>query len=101
MDTNTTAAKDAATKPVQVFRRDALSVSIFANEATRDGKPVVFHKVTISKTYKKKDDEGFARTSSFEARANGITFSRCTNRCSRISWTRPKTVENTSSGASA
>ena len=68
MDTNTTAAKDAATKPVKVFRRDALSVSIFADEATRDGKPVIFHKVTISKTYKKKDDEGFSRTSSFESK---------------------------------
>ena len=66
MDTNTTAAKDAATKPVKVFRSDALSVSVFANEATRDGEPVVFHKVTISKTYKKKDGSGFARTSSFE-----------------------------------
>ena len=68
MDTNTTAAKDAATKPVKVFHRDALSVNIYANKATRDGKSVIFHKVTISKTYKKKDSEGFARTSSFEAR---------------------------------
>jgi hypothetical protein len=67
MDTNTTAAKEAATKPVKVFRRDALSVSIFANETTRDGKPAVFHKVSISKTYKKKD-EGFGRTTSFESK---------------------------------
>jgi hypothetical protein len=68
MEPTTTAAKEAATKPVQVFRRDALSVSVFANAATRDGKPSVFHKVTISKTYKKKDSDGFARTSSFEAK---------------------------------
>ena len=68
MEPTTPAAKEAATKPVQVFRRDALSVSVFANPATRDGKPSVFHKVTISKTYKKKDDEGFGRTTSFEPR---------------------------------
>lgn len=68
MESITPAAKEAATKPIQVFRREALSVSVFANEATRDGQPSVFHKVTISKTYKKKDAEGFGRTSSFEPR---------------------------------
>ena len=67
MDTNNTAAKEAA-KPVKVFKHEALSVSVFANEVMRDEKPSTFHKVTISKTYKKKDDEGFGRTSSFEAK---------------------------------
>jgi hypothetical protein len=68
MEPTTPAATDAASKPVQVFRRDAISVSIFANETLRDGKPAVFYKATISKIYKRKDSEGFARTSSFEAK---------------------------------
>ena len=67
MDTLNTDAKEAS-KPVQVFKRDALSISIFRNEVLRDGKPSVFYKSTIAKTYKKKDDEGFGRTSSFESK---------------------------------
>ena len=66
MESTTTLAKEATSKPVKVFRNDALSVSVFRNEVTRDGKPSAFHKVTIAKTYKRKDDEGFGRTSSFE-----------------------------------
>ena len=66
METVLTAAKDAA-KPVKVFKSDALSVSVFRNEALRDGKPSIFFKATISKAYKKKGGEGFGRTSSFEA----------------------------------
>ena len=67
MDTNTSKATEAS-KPVKVFTRDALSVSIFRNEVLRDGEPSVFYKATISKTYKKKDDEGFGRTSSYETK---------------------------------
>ena len=66
MDTNNSKATKAS-RPVEVFNRDALSVSIFRNEALREGEPSAFYKATISKTYKKKD-EGFGRTSSFEVK---------------------------------
>ena len=65
MDTNKSKVTEVS-KPVKVFTRDALLVSIFRNEVLRDGAPSVFHKATIAKTYRKKDDEGFGRTSSFE-----------------------------------
>lgn len=68
METTTKKASEADNKPVNVFRNGALSVSVFENSGTRDGKPSPFYKATISKVYKKKGDEGFARTSSFTAR---------------------------------
>ena len=53
MDTNKSKVTEVS-KPVKVFTRDALSVSIFRNEVLRDGEPSIFHKATISKTYKKR-----------------------------------------------
>lgn len=45
-----------AKKPLKVFRLEDVSVSVFANERTIDGRSVTFYNVSMSKTYKKGDE---------------------------------------------
>jgi hypothetical protein len=66
MDTNKkqeSAASDAANKPIKVYRLGDVSASVFANPRELDGRKVVFHSVTISRSYK--DGDEYKRTNSF------------------------------------
>lgn len=49
-------------KPVQVYRLRGISVSVFANQAQREGRESTYHKVSIQRTYK--DGEEFKTTTS-------------------------------------
>jgi len=38
-------------KPVKTFRLRGISVSVFANQAKSEGRDIVFHKVSVQRTY--------------------------------------------------
>jgi hypothetical protein len=71
MESTTATRKDApaakaANKPVKSFRLHGISVSVFANNVTIEGRERTFHKVTMSKSYR--DEEGNPqRTGSFDS----------------------------------
>ena len=45
-----------SSKPVKTFRLRGISVSVFANQAKSEGRDIVFHKVSVQRTYKDGDD---------------------------------------------
>ena len=55
-------SKPASVKPVVAFRLRGISVSVFANQATRDGRESTYHKVSLQRTYREGDE--FKTTSS-------------------------------------
>lgn len=51
-----------STKPVKIFRSRGVSAAVFPNQATVRGREVVFHKVSLQRTYK--DGDKYKTTSS-------------------------------------
>lgn len=49
-------------KPVHVFRLRGVTASVFANNAKHEGRDIVFHKVSLQRTYR--DEDEFKTTSS-------------------------------------
>lgn len=39
-------------KPIKVFRLRGVTASVFANQATSDGRDITFHKVSIQRVFK-------------------------------------------------
>ncbi len=58
-----TAAAPKAVKPVHVDRVHGITVSVFENHSTTDGKKVVYYKVAAQRTYR--DGDEFKTTQSF------------------------------------
>src|SRR5438874_1783507 len=50
-------------KPVKVIRLRGVSASIFANHAKSDGRAIVFHKVSVQRSFK--DGDEWKQNSSF------------------------------------
>ena len=53
----------ASMKPIKVFRSRGISASVFANHAKSDGRDIVFHKVSLQRTFK--DGDEWKTTTSF------------------------------------
>ena len=46
---------ESSNKPVKVFRHRGVTISVFANLTKIDGDEVVFHKVSVQRTYREND----------------------------------------------
>jgi hypothetical protein len=53
----------SSTKPVKTFRLRGISASIFPNHAQSDGRDIIFHKVSVQRSYK--DGDEWKHTTSF------------------------------------
>jgi len=56
-------AAPSAAKPVKVFRMHGISVSIFENHTTTNGRDVLFYKVALQRSYR--DGDEWKRSTSF------------------------------------
>ena len=52
-------------RPVKEFRARNLSLAIWQNEGTRDGRPITLHSITLNKRYQDQDSGEWKDSSSF------------------------------------
>ncbi|MFH1748854.1 MAG: hypothetical protein ABIG44_17610 [Planctomycetota bacterium] len=62
---STTMATSITNRPVQEFRARNLSLAIWQNEGTRDGRPVTLHSVTLNKRYQDQQTGEWKDSNSF------------------------------------
>ena len=54
-----------ANRPIKEFRVRNLSLAIWQNEGTRDGRPVTLHSITLNKRYRDQETGEWKDSSSF------------------------------------
>ena len=54
-----------ANRPIKEFRVRNLSLAIWQNEGTRDGRPVTLHSITLNKRYRDQETDQWKDSSSF------------------------------------
>ena len=54
-----------ANRPIKEFRVRNLSLAIWQNEGTRDGRPVTLHSITLNKRYRDQETGEWRDSSSF------------------------------------